>query len=166
MPLLGDIVRTYRAPREVIARRLQSAAREERALATLIGACVLMFVAQWPRLVRDAGTGQGPGLDASLAGALLGWVFVAPLALYGVAGLAHLAMRARGAGGTADGTRVATFWALLSAAPLWLLQAVVVGLGAPRLAADAVGTVAAAAFLAIWVAGLRAVRQVAAGAPG
>ena len=159
MPLVADIARTYRTPREAVAGRLRAEPREDRALAVLIGACGLMFIAQWPRLVRDAGAGQGPGLDATLAGALMGWLFLAPLAFYIVAGLVHLLMRASGAGGSAYGARVATFWALLSAAPLWLLQGLVLGAGLPTLAADVVGTAAIIAFLLIWVAGLQASRE-------
>lgn len=163
MPLVGDIARTYRAPREAVARRLQGAPREERALAVLLGACGLMFLAQWPRLVRDAGAGQGPGLEAMLAGALMGWMFLAPLAFYIVAALVHLLMRVSGAGGSAYGARVATFWSLIAAAPLWLLQGLVYGLGAPAIAADVVGTAAIVAFFMIWFAGLQASREAEAG---
>ena len=50
MPVVPDILRTWRDPRGVIRDRLSAGVREDRALATVMGACALMFVAQWPRL--------------------------------------------------------------------------------------------------------------------
>ena len=50
MSLTTDIVATYRGPRRVIRRLLEGGEQEARALMFLIVACVLIFVAQWPRL--------------------------------------------------------------------------------------------------------------------
>ena len=54
MSVALDILRTFRAPRAVLRKRIASGAREDRALAILMGACLLIFVAQWPRLSREA----------------------------------------------------------------------------------------------------------------
>jgi hypothetical protein len=129
--------------------------REDRALVTLMLACGLIFVAQWPRLSREAFLGEQE-LNALLAGALMGWLFIAPLALYALAALSHLVARLMGGQGSWYGARMALFWALLAAAPLWLLWGLVAGFIGPGPALDLTGIVAFGAFLLIWVFGLRA----------
>ncbi|NKX72530.1 YIP1 family protein, partial [Rhodobacteraceae bacterium R_SAG3] len=54
MAVTTDITATYRGPRKVIARLLAMGPREDRLLAFVMGACVLMFIAQMPRLAREA----------------------------------------------------------------------------------------------------------------
>lgn len=148
-----DIVRTYRAPRRVIRRRLDAGRREERALAILMLACGLIFVAQWPRLAREAFL-SGQDLMMMIGGALFGWVFLAPLALYVLAALGHLVARAFGGRSDWYGARVALFWALLAASPLWLLNGLVAGFVGPGPALAGVGSIALATFLAFWMLGL------------
>ena len=63
---------------------------EGRALATLIGACLLIFVAQWPGLARAAYVDPAIPLDARMGGALLGTLFLLPPIAYAVAALSHL----------------------------------------------------------------------------
>ena len=89
MQITADIIRSWLHPRKVMARRLSEGAREDRALAYLMIACVLIFVAQWPRLARDAQFDPSTPLDVRLGGTLFGWLFIAPLALYTVALLSH-----------------------------------------------------------------------------
>ena len=61
MALTVDIVRTWRAPRAVIRGLLNQGRREDRAVAFVMIACFLIFVAQWPRLKRiDAGFELSP----------------------------------------------------------------------------------------------------------
>ena len=76
--------------------------REDRALAYLMGACLVMFVAQWPKLARQAHT-SGEELDALLGANLMGFVFVAPLVFYIVAGIARGIGRLLGGSGTGYG---------------------------------------------------------------
>lgn len=158
MAVSRDILHSYRDPAAVLARRMRGG-REDRALVTLMLACALIFVAQWPRLSRAAFLDPSIELNARLAGALMGWIFLAPPLLYGVAALSHLAARLAGGRGSHFGARMALFWALLAASPLWLLHGLVAGfVGAgPQLAL--VGAVALAAFLAIWLIGLVAVER-------
>jgi hypothetical protein len=157
--LAGDILASYRRPGAVIRRRLGSADRAEaRALVTCMLACFLIFVAQWPRLRRQSHL-TGQDLDMLLGGALLGWLFIAPLILYAAAGFSHLVARRAGGRGTYTEARMALFWALLAAAPLWLLWGLAAGLAGPGPLLDLVGIVALLAFLGLWAAGLLAVER-------
>ncbi len=154
MSVASDILRTYRAPREVLRRRLLGGAREDRALAILMAACLLIFVAQWPRLSREAFVDDTIALEALMAGALFGWIFVAPLAFYALALMTHWALRLSGITSSPYASRMALFWALLAAAPLWLLTGLMAGFAGPGVALNLVGVVAFGAFLVFWIAGI------------
>ena len=54
MPVTRDIVATYRGPGRVVRRLMAAGQREDRVLATLMAGCVVTYVAQWPRLARQA----------------------------------------------------------------------------------------------------------------
>ena len=155
MSLTQDILRSYRAPRAVLRRRIGPEPREDRALAVLMGACLLLFVAQWPGHARAAHLAPEVPLDARLTGALMGTIFLLPLLAYAVAAASHLLLRLFGGQGTFHGARMALFWAMLAVAPLMLLNGLVRGMIGPGPAEPATGAVAAMAFLAIWGAGLR-----------
>ncbi|KFI31881.1 YIP1 family protein [Haematobacter massiliensis] len=150
MAITTEILRSYRTPGAVVRRRLLDGVREDRALAVLMAACLVMFVAQWPRLAREAHLDPTIPLDARLGGALLGWLFLAPLFFYLLAGLSHLVARLLGGRGSYHSARVALFWSLLAAAPLFLLNGLVAGLVGPSTAATATGIVVLAVFLTIW----------------
>lgn len=155
MAAVADILATYRSPGRALRRMLGEGAGEARCLAVLTGGCALSFVAQWPRLAREAHLG-GPDLEARMGGALFGWMVVAPLALYAIAGLAHLACRALGGRGSGADSRFALFWALLAASPLALLHGLAAGFAGPgRRLALAVGLAWCAAFAVFWVTGMR-----------
>lgn len=155
MSLSGDILHSYRRPREVLRRRLGPEPREDRALAILMGACLLLFVAQWPAHARAAHLAPEVPLDARLTGALMGTIFLLPLLAYAVAAASHLVLRLFGGRGSFHGARMALFWAMLAVGPLMLLNGLVRGMIGPGPAETATGAVAALAFLAIWGAGLR-----------
>ncbi len=159
MTLAGDILASYRRPGQVVRRRLGAPDRAEaRALVTCMLACFLIFVGQWPRLGRQS-LATGQELDMLLGGALLGWLFIAPLLLYGAAGLSHFVARRVGGRASYTEARMALFWSLLAAAPLWLLWGLVAGLAGPGPALDAVGVLALFAFLGLWAAALLAVER-------
>lgn len=158
MALTTDIVASYRRPGAVVRRRSAGRPREDRALITLMLACALIFLAQWPRLSREAFLG-GEQIEALLAGAIFGWLFIVPLFMYGLAAVTHLAARLMGGQGTWYGARVALFWALLAASPLWLLWGLVAGFIGAGPALNVTGIAALGAFLAIWLLGLRAVEK-------
>lgn len=151
MTVVAEIVQSWRSPRRVIRDRLDDGVREDRALAVLMGACLLIFVAQWPRLARDAFLDPSTPLEMRLGGAMLGWVFLAPLALYLIAALTHLVAKLLGGKGSWFGARMALFWALLSTAPFWLVNGLVAGFVGPGLVLTATGVFALAAFLLVWL---------------
>jgi hypothetical protein len=151
LAITTEIVRTYRAPREVMRRLLSAGPREDRAIAYLMGACAIIFVGQWPRLQREATLNpDAPPLDAQLAGALFAWLFVAPLLFYGIAALSHLLARAVGGKGAWWSARIALFWSLLAVSPLMLLYGLVAGIVGPGRELSITGGVVLLAFLAIW----------------
>ena len=154
MSVTNDIARSYTRPRQVLRRRIAGGVREDRALAILMAGCLVMFVAQWPGLSRAAFEDPSIPLEARLGGALMGWLFIAPLALYILAALTQLVARVFGSSATGYATRMALFWAVLAASPLWLLSGLVAGFIGPGIAFNLTGLVAGVAFLGIWTAGL------------
>lgn len=154
MPVTTDIAATYRGPGRVMQRLLQAGQREDRALAIVMAFCVLMFVAQLPRLSREAHL-TGQDFQTIAGGALMGWVFIAPLALYVLAAASHLISRAVGGQGTWYGARLALFWSLLASTPLLLLHGLVAGFVGSGPALQMVGLFWVAVFLWFWIACLR-----------
>jgi len=155
MGMAADILRSWRAPRQVMREMLDRGARDDRALAVLLAACLLIFVAQWPALARAAHLDPSVPLMARIGGALMGWMFIAPLLLYAIAGLAQgfLWLSGRPAGGPA--MRLALFWALLASAPLWLLHGLVRGLVGTGTLTTVVGFAVLGAFFLLWGALMR-----------
>lgn len=149
----------YRSPREVQRRRMAGEPREDRAVAVLLAACGIIFVAQWPRLAREAYVDPSIGLDGRMAGALVGWIFFAPLFFYGLALLAHWALGIFGRSSTPFRSRMALFWALLSTTPLFLLAGLTSGFVGQGAALSLVGLLASGAFLLFWWAGLAEISQ-------
>ena len=154
MPVTRDIVATYRGPRRVVRRLLDMGQREDRALVILVAACGVVFVAQWPRLAREAHL-SGEALNPLLGGALMAWVFIAPLLLYALALISHGLALLIGGRGTAYGARLALFWAFLAASPLILLHGLVAGFVGPGPGLQGVGLIWCGVFLWFWISGLR-----------
>ncbi len=151
MPVVPDILRTWRDPRGVIRDRLSAGVREDRALATVMGACALMFVAQWPRLAREAYIDPSIPLEARLGGALLGVVFLLPLALYLIGALSHLVARDFGGKGTWYAARLSLFWALLAVTPALMFLGLLQGFLGQGGATRAVGGLVLLSFLYLWI---------------
>ncbi len=154
MSIVLDILGTWRAPRQVQARRMAGPPREDRALAILLAACGLIYVAQWPRLAREAHLDPSIALDARMAGALFAWLMLMPLALYALSLVLHLVLRASGVATTAFRVRQALFWALLASVPAWLLSGLIAGFEGGGAALTVVSTLAVAAVGFFTVAGL------------
>ncbi|MDJ0629830.1 MAG: YIP1 family protein [Rhodobacter sp.] len=150
MAVATDIAAMYRAPRQTVRRLLTMGVREDRALLYLMLACALIFVAQWPRLAREAHLDAAVPLDARIGGALLAWFFLAPLLLYAVAAITRLAARLLGGRGTWYTARLALFWSLLAAAPMWLLSGLAAGFLGPGGALQGVSALALGVFLVFW----------------
>ena len=147
-----DILATYRRPGDVVRSLLAEGQREDRALFFVMLACGLIFVAQLPRLAREAHL-QGLDLNMHMGGSLMAWIFIAPLALYGLAALARLLGLALGGKGSMYGARVALFWAMLAASPLILLHGLVAGFIGDGLELDIVGLIWFLCFGWFWIAG-------------
>ncbi len=149
MAITSDIVESYRRPRAVLRRRIEGS-DEGRALAVLMGACLLIYVSQWPSLARAAELDPAIPLDARLGGALMATIFVLPLLAYGLAFLSHGVARLFGGRGTGLAARIALFWSLLAVSPLMLFQGLVGGLVGPGPALTVTGAGVALAFLYLW----------------
>ncbi len=154
MAVTRDITATYRGPGRVVRRLLEMGQREDRALAILMAGCVLVFIAQLPRLSREAHL-TGQELNMLLGASLLAWVIIAPLLMYCIAALSHLVARLIGGKGGWYGARLALFWALLASGPVLLLHGLVAGFVGPGPARDGVGLLWLGVFLWFWIAGLR-----------
>jgi hypothetical protein len=156
--LTGAILRSWTAPRPVLRALLAQDRREARLLLYLTLALGLVFVAQWPRLARQATT-EVP-FDGLLAGALFGLMFVGPLLFYGLAAVLTLLLRlAAPVEGFA--VRLALFWALLASAPLVLAQAALAALAGPGAVALLSGLAVLALFAMVLGAGLRVALEAA-----
>jgi hypothetical protein len=151
MPVTQDIVESYRRPREVMRRHLRRGRSEPFAFSLLAAFLLLAFVAQWPRLSRQAVELPEVPMVQGLVGTGLALLATIP-AFYALAGLSHLVARLVSGKGSFYAARLALFMALLAAAPLVLLQGLVVGLLNNAAQSLAVGAVAFAAFLWMWMA--------------
>lgn len=152
MSISRNILATYRGPGAVVRRLIALGPREDRALAYVMGACVLFFVAQLPRLAREAHL-TGQDLNMLMGATLLAWIFVAPLLFYGIAFLARLIARLFRGQGSPYGARLALFWALLASSPLVLLHGLTAGFVGPGIELQGVGFVWLCVFVWFWVGG-------------
>jgi hypothetical protein len=161
MPLTTDIVRTWRTPRRVIRDILDQGRREDRAIAFLLIACFLIFIAQWPRLSRVAAgfdlpaREDAPELTQLMAYEFMGWVMIWPLLFYVIAAISHLIAKLMGGKGDWYGARIALFWSLLATVPLLLLHGLTAGFLGPGAQTNLVGAIWVIAFGVIWGQSLR-----------
>ena len=151
MALLHDIPMAYPHPRRIMARKLAGGVREDRAFAYLLGACGVFFVAQWPRLARQADLDATISLEARLGGALMGWLVLAPLAMYGLAAVVHILTRPFRGQGSWFTSRLALFWSFLALSPLVLAHGIVAGVIGPSGAGQtALAAAVATSFVWLW----------------
>ncbi|TFL18231.1 YIP1 family protein [Jannaschia formosa] len=171
MAVTRDIPRAWLRPRRVVTELLAGGPSDRVAFVYLAAASVLGFVAQLPALVRrsreidpelDARIveeAQAAGMvvvdvadtkfEALMSGALMGWIFIVPLLMYGLAwilrGVAHLL----GGRGTGLRVRVALFFSFLAITPALLLLGLTSGFVGPGPAETAVGVILVCGF--IWI---------------
>ncbi len=153
MPVTADITATYWGPAKVMRRLLDIGQREDRALAFLMAACVIIFIAQMPRLSREAHL-TGQNLNMLMGGTLVAWIFFAPLLLYALAAVSHLIAAALGGKGSWYGARLALFWSLLASTPLVLLHGLIAGFIGPGPGLQLVGASWLAVFGWFWLSSL------------
>jgi hypothetical protein len=156
MPFTQDIAATYRGPGKVVRRLVNAGQREDRALAILMVACAILFIARWPALARQAHL-EGLELNMLLGGTLMATVFLAPLLFYALAFVAHLIARAIGGQGPSFNARIALFWSLLASSPLILLNGLVAGYIGAGIQLTIVGLIWFCIFMWFWIAGMLAV---------
>lgn len=151
MAVSTDIVRSWTQPRKVIRARLDRGISEPQLLALLMGACLLLFVAQTPALSRAAFLDPSVPLEARLAGALMATLFLVPLIAYALAAISHLIARALGGKGQGIDARLALFWALLAISPAMLFQGLLAGFVGPSTGLTIVGILVGVGFLTMWI---------------
>ena len=154
MSVTNRILRTWRDPRGVMRAHLAQGVREDRALAVLMGACVMLFVAQWPVLSRAAHFEPSVPLEARMSGALMATLFIVPPLAYLLAAASHLLARALGGAGSWFGARMALFWALLAVSPLMLLHGLVAGFVGPGPSLTLLRLAVGGGFLFLWLVAL------------
>lgn len=154
MPVTTDIVASYRGPRTVFRRLLAMGENEGRALAILMAGCAVFFIAEWPRLAREAHL-AGKDLNPILGGSLMAWLFIAPLAFYTLALISQMVLRVFGGRPGGFAARMALFWAFLAASPLKLLHGLIAGFVGPGAGLVAVGVAWFVVFLWFWVSNMR-----------
>ncbi len=150
MALTTDMAATYRSPRRVMRKQLAMGQREDRALMYLLLGCGIIFIAQWPRLRREAFLDDAVPFDALVGGALMAWLFLAPLLLFALAALSRVVAKLLGGQGTWYTARLALFWSLLAASPLWLLNGLVAGFIGPGLELNLTSFMSITVFLVFW----------------
>lgn len=158
MAATQDIVATYRGPGKVVRRLLARGVPESSVLIYLMIACLLVFVAQTPRLARQAFE-TGEELNMLLGGTLMSWLFIAPLLLYAIAFVTWAVARVFTRNLSSFGARLALFWALLASTPIMLLWGLTAGFVGPGLEMNLVGGLWFAAFAWFWISGLMAAAQ-------
>jgi len=161
MSVSADILRSYRAPREVLRRLRSGSRREGRILVYLILACGLIFVAQWPRLAREAHLDEGVPLEALMAGALFAWVFIAPLVFYLLGAILTLILKLAAPAVDGFDVRLGLFWSLLVASPLALLHGLGMGMIGAGPAVSLTFLIVVAVFVLVLVAALRVALEAA-----
>ena len=119
----------------------------------LMVGCLMVFVAQTPRLAREAYV-SGEDLGMLMGATLMAWLFIAPLILYGLAFLSQLVLRAIGRSPGSYGARMALFWALLASSPLMLLWGLTAGFVGKGIELTIVGILWLLIFMWFWVGGL------------
>ena len=125
---MRDISQSYRAPSRPFARQLREGVSESRVLAYLMISVAVIFIAQLPRLSREAHFDPTVEMDARVGAAILGWLFMMPLALYATSFVVVIIQKILRMEAHAFTTRMALFWSLLVSTPIWLLQGMVAGL--------------------------------------
>jgi hypothetical protein len=162
MSIARDMLRAWAAPRAVIRARAAGAG-ESQALAVIIGAGLLSFLAQWPKAARDAHLDPSIPLDARLGGALMATVFFLPLLAYAFSIGVHSFARLLGGKGTALHSRLALFWAFLAVTPMMLFQGLLQGFSDNPASLTFVQIIVGLGFLWILVSMLIEVHRTAAG---
>ena len=154
MSVTRDIFLSHIKPRIVMERLRSMGLREDRALAMLMGGCIILFMSQWPFRARQAHI-EGATLTDMIQNDLVGIVFVLPLIAYGLAATLRIISRLFGAKADYYSARLALFWTLLATSPLAILSGLVKAFIGPGIQNNIVGFLYIAFFLWILINSLR-----------
>lgn len=127
----GIVAHIWEARRGLAASfeaQMKQGLAEERLLFYVAFACLMAFVARVPTVIAASEASEGQISTYGLvAGSFVAFVILAPLFLYGLAGLSHLiSVWTFGGKGSYPAARLALFWALVLVIPLGLVWALVV----------------------------------------
>lgn len=153
--LFAHIFEARRGLRASFDAQMKQGLTEERLLFYVAFACLMAFVARMPTVISASEASEGQISTLGLvAGSFVAFVILAPLFLYGLAGLSHLvSLWAFGGKGSYPAARLALFWSLVLVIPIGLGWALVVqGLRLSGLDAviEPVGLLVFAFWLWIW----------------
>lgn len=154
MAVTNDILRTWRGPRAVMRDLLAQGRREDRAVAYVMIACLIIFISRLPAIQFEVINGRGDfQRDASYA--FMAMIMFMPIILYGLAAALHVIAKILGGKGSFFSARLALFWSLLASTPVLLLYGLVRGFIGPGLQADIVGAIWTVGFLWFLIQSLR-----------
>jgi hypothetical protein len=150
MAVVSDIVLSWRNPRALILQHLQRGPTESFAFSLLVAFLLLVFVAQWPAMSRAAFLQPEAPLTQRMLATGLALLASIPV-WYGLAALSRLVAQAFGGKGGYLASRMALFTALLSVAPLMLLQGAISGFAGPGSVTTVTGALVLCGFLYLWL---------------
>jgi hypothetical protein len=152
-----DILETYRAPGRVFQRKLGKGLRENQLLAWVMFACLISLVARLPELLARHRLGDiNQPFEALVSANMVAMLIFAPLFLYALAAVSHVIAHTIGGQGSGQSARLALFWTLIALQPLAILSGLLSAINAPQIVLGTVSAVSVAAFLWVWLSGLRA----------
>jgi len=154
MPLIQSITQSYRNPQLVFRQMWVAGVVESKSLALVMGASAAGFISALPELARRAHL-ESLDLQQLMGGALLGWIFMAPLMFYCLALVLYWILGLFLKTITAAQMRVIVFWSLVVAVPVLLLHGLVAGFIGPSVQKQIIGVVWIAVVLRTLVAGVR-----------
>lgn len=148
--VVADILQSWRTPRTVIAQHLRHRATEPFAVSLLVAFLGLAFIAQWPNMSRETYLHPEVPMKQRMLAAGLALLASIPF-WYGFAAISRIVAQRFGGKGSYLGARLALFTALLSIAPLMLLQGIFRGLSGPGLATTGAGIAVTCGFFYLWI---------------
>ncbi|MBL4749206.1 MAG: YIP1 family protein [Amylibacter sp.] len=119
MSLIGDMMRSYRAPRGVMQAQVERGITEPQTLfyAMLFG--MMNLIANYPRAAYNAP--DPDTLAGMMAGLFIAYVFFLPLVLFGLAAIIHWVILRFGGQATWGQARRAMIWSTVTMIPFILV---------------------------------------------
>jgi Yip1-like protein len=148
-----DIVQTYSAPKQVLARKMADIPGEPHLLAYVVFATILSFLARLPGMID--GNNSGQPLEALVGANFVASIIFAPLFLYALAALTRLASKIFGGKGSWQSARLALFWPLIALQPLLIVAQFLETLALPALVSVGLSWGSAVFFLWLWYSGMQ-----------